>query len=176
VPVPPLGPAPAPASAEKGRVADGRFIDPRLAIEGDVPSGFDVDFEEPQTEVILRKPRPPAVVALSFVPEPATTETVDGFFQAAAASFATQLGGNNLRLRGAQKTTLLGGAAQERSWDIDGTPGAVRITLAPACNGRAFYAVVRAAAEESSKRALEGFVGSLRARPGSPSAACAELE
>jgi hypothetical protein len=175
-PAPPLGSVAEPAAAAKGRVTDGRFVDPRLSLEAQVPSGFSADLEQSEAELLLRNPRPPAVAALSFVPEPATPETIDGFFQSAAASFATRIGGSTLKLRAATKTTLLGKAAQERSWDVDGTFAVVRITLAPACQGRAFYAVLRAAASAEADKALERFVGSLRQSAPGTSPACAELE
>jgi hypothetical protein len=175
-PSPPLGAVAETAAAEKGHVTDGKFVDPRLALEADVPSGFDADVEQPETELLLRKPRPPAVAALSFVAEPVTPDGVDGFFQSAAAVFATRIGGTTLKLRDTAKTTLLGKPAQERSWDVDGTFAVVRITVAPACEGRAFYAVLRAAASGQADKQLEGFVGSLRHNSRGPSPACAELQ
>ena len=73
------------------------------------------------------------------------------------------------------RTTLLGSSAQERAWEMDGTHGLLRITLAPACGGKGYYAVLRAATDDASRSALEKFVGSLHAtRPVSP--VCAELE
>ena len=75
----------------------------------------------------------------------------------------------------AQRTTLLGSSAQERAWEMDGTHALLRITLAPACGGKGYYAVLRAAADDASRSALEKFVGSLHAT-GPVSPACAELQ
>ena len=173
--VPPLGELPADARAEPAHISDGRFVSARLGIEGEVPPGFDPDLEVPAAELVLRKPRPAALASLMFVPENVNSEAVESFFQTAAASFASELGGSSLRLRGSQRTTLLGTSAQERAWEMDGTHGLLRITLAPACGGKGYYAVLRAAADDASRSALEKFVGSLHAT-GPVSPACAELE
>ena len=110
-----------------------------------------------------------------FVPETANPEAVEGFFQSAAASLASELGGSSLKLRGAQRTVLLGSSAQERAWEMDGTHALLRITLAPACGGKGYYAVLRGSADDVSRSALEKFVGSLHTT-GPVSPACAELE
>ena len=110
-----------------------------------------------------------------FVPEPVTPEVVEEFFETAPSAFANEVGGSSLKLRGAQRTTLLGGAAQERAWDVQGTRAVLRVTLAPACGGKGYYAVLRAAADDASRAALEKFVGSLRATHPEDSPACAEL-
>src|SRR5256885_9126567 len=115
-PLPPLGKVKSPAAAEKGRIEEGRFLDPRLRIEGDLPEGFDADVKQPQQEIVLRKERPTAVATVSFVPEAASPETVNGFFEATATALATQIGGTTVQLDGAEQTTLLGGAAPGRSW------------------------------------------------------------
>jgi hypothetical protein len=173
-PMPPLGKVK--AAAEKGRIEDGRFLDPRLRIEGDLPEGFDADLKQPQQEIVLRKERPAAVATVSFVPEAAAPETVNGFFESTAMALATQLGGTTVQLKGAQQTTLLGASAQERSWEVPGTRMLVRVTLAPACGGKAFYAVIRAAADEGPRKQLEKFVSSLRFLGDGPSPACEELQ
>jgi hypothetical protein len=175
-PTPPLGKVKPPAAAEKGRIEEGRFLDPRLRIEADLPEGFDADLKQPQQEIVLRKEQPTAVATVSFVPEAAAPETVNGFFEATAMALATQLGGTSVQLKGAQQTTLLGGAAQERSWEVPGTRMLVRVTLAPACGGKAFYAVMRAAADEVPRKQLEKFVSSLHFLGDGPSPACEELE
>jgi len=51
----------------------------------------------------------------------------------------------------------------------------LRVTVAPACGGKGYYAVLRAAADEASRAALEKFVGSLRGTDLQDSPACAEL-
>src|SRR5712692_9933080 len=173
---PPLGELPEGQQEEQARVVDGRFVSPRLGLTADVPPGFEADLEQPPAEIVLRKPQPEARASLVFVPEPVTSEIVDGFFQTAAAAFANQVGGSSLKLRGAQRTTLLGGAAQERAWDVQGTQAVLRVTLAPACGGKGYYAVLRAAADEASRAALEKFVGSLRGTDLQDSPACAELQ
>jgi hypothetical protein len=175
-PVLPLGELPADPTAVRPRVADGRFVSARLGVEGDVPSGFDADVEQPTAELVLSKSQGFAKAALVFVPEPVTPEAVEGFFQSAASGFATQAGGSNLKLRGAQRTTLLGASAQERSWNVGDTQAVLRITLAPACGGKGYFAVLRAAVDDSSRAALEKFVGSLHATGTKASPACAELE
>ena len=175
-PTPPLGKVKPAAAAEKGRIEEGRFLDPRLRIEGDLPEGFDADVKQPQQEIVLRKERPTAVATVSFVPEAASPETVNGFFEATATALATQIGGTTVQLKGAQQTTLLGGTAQERSWEVPGTRMQVRVTLAPACGGKAFYAVMRAAADEAPRKQLEKFVSSLRVLGNGSSPACEELE
>jgi hypothetical protein len=81
-----------------------------------------------------------------------------------------------VRAKGTQQTMLLGTAAQERSWEVPGTPMLVRITLAPACGGKAFYAVMRAAADDGPRNQLEKFVSSLHFLGDDPSPACEELE
>ena len=91
-------------------------------------------------------------------------------------TLATQIGGTTVQLKGAQQTTLLGGTAQERSWEVPGTRMQVRVTLAPACGGKAFYAVMRAAADEAPRKQLEKFVSSLRVLGNGSSPACEELE
>jgi hypothetical protein len=101
---------------------------------------------------------------------------VNGFFESTAMELATQLGGTTVQLRGAQQTMLLGGSAQERSWEVPGTRMLVRVTLAPACGGKAFYAVMRAAADEAPRKELEKFVSSLHFLGDGPSPACEELE
>ena len=45
-----------------------------------------------------------------------------------------------------------------------------------ACGGKAFYAVMRAAADEAPRKQLEKFVSSLRFLGDGPSPACEELE
>jgi hypothetical protein len=172
---PPLGEL-AEAGQEHARVVDGRFLSPRLGLQADVPPGFDADLEQPATEIVLHKPLPEARASLVFVPEPVSPETMEGFFQTAAVAFANQVGGSSLKLRGAQRTTLLGGSAQERAWDVQGTQAVLRVTLAPACGGKGYYAVLRAAQDEGSRAALEKFVGSLRATGAGESPACAELQ
>jgi hypothetical protein len=173
---PPLGELPEGQQEEQARVVDGRFVSPRLGLAADVPPGFEADLEQPPAEIVLRKPHPEARASLVFVPEPVAPETLEAFFQTAATAFANQVGGSSLKLRGAQRTTLLGGAAQERAWDVQGTQAVLRVTLAPACGGRGYYAVLRAAADEASRAALEKFVGSLRGTDLQDSPACAELQ
>jgi len=175
-PLPPLGKVKPPAGAEKGRIEEGRFLDPRLRLGADLPEGFDADVKQPQQEIVLRKERPTAVATVTFVPEAAEPATVNGFFEATATALATQLGGMAVQLKGAQQTTLLGGTAQERSWEVPGTRMLVRVTLAPACGGKAFYAVMRAAADEAPRKELEKFVSSLHFLGDGPSPACEELE
>jgi len=175
-PLPPLGKVKAPGAAEKVRIEEGRFLDPRLRIEADLPEGFDADLKQPQQEIVLRKERPSAVATVSFVPEAAAPETVNGFFEATAMALATQLGGTTVQAKGTQQTMLLGTAAQERSWEVPGTRMLLRVTLAPACGGKAFYAVMRAAAEEAPRKELEKFVSSLHFLGDGPSPACEELE
>jgi hypothetical protein len=157
-------------------VIDGRFVSQRLGLEADVPPGFEADLQEPAAELVLRKPRPQARASLLFVPEVATPELVESFFETSAVAFANEVGGSSLKLRGSQRTTLLGAAAQERAWNVEGTGAVLRVTLAPACGGRGYYAVLRAAADEASRSALEKFVGSLRANGAADSPACAELQ
>ena len=175
-PVAPLGELPGDALSERARVVDGRFVSARLGVEGEVPPGFEADFDQPTAEIVLRKPRPEARASLVFVPEAVTPEIVDAFFQTTATAFADEVGGSSLKLRGAQRTTLLGSAAQERAWNVEGSGAVLRVTLAPACGGRGYYAVLRAAADDASRSALEKFVGSLRANGAEDSPACAELQ
>ena len=157
-------------------MADGRFVSTRLRVEGDVPPGFDADVEQPTAEIVVRRSRAQANASLLFVPEPPTPESMDGFFQNAATAFANELGGSSLKLRGALHTTFLGKPAQERAWDVQGTRAVLRVTLAPACGGKGYYAVLRSAIDDSSAFALEKFVGSLRASSPDESPACAELQ
>jgi hypothetical protein len=175
-PTPPLGAMNRSAEVEGSHLKDGRFIDPRVAIVGELPPGFDADLSQPEQEIVLRKEEPAAVASVSFVPEAASAEMVDGFFQTTALAMATALGGSTLEPKGTQKTMLLGGTAEERSWEVPGTRMEVRVTLAPACDGKAFYAVTRAASEEAPRQALEKFVSSLRVLGVDPSPACEELE
>jgi hypothetical protein len=175
-PAPPLGAVRSDEQDEHARVADGRFVSPRLGIEADVPPGFEADVDQPAAEIVLRKPRPEAQASLLFVPERATPEVVDAFFQTAATAFANEVGGSSLKLRAAQRTTLFGSAAQERAWDVQGTQAVLRATVAPACGGKGYYAVLRAAADEASRAALERFVGSLKKNGADASPACAELQ
>jgi hypothetical protein len=171
-----LGALPAEAQSERARVVDGRFVSGRLGVEADVPPGFEADLDQPEAEIVVKRARPEARASLLFVPEAVTPEVVDTFFQTTATAFANQVGGSSLKLRGAQRTTLLGSAAQERAWNVEGTGAVLRVTLAPACGGRGYYAVLRAAADEASRSALERFVGSLRANGAADSPACADLQ
>ena len=173
--VTPLGELTAAAQAERARVVDGRFVSARLGVEAMVPPGFEADLDQPSAEIVLRKPQPEARASLVFVPETVTAEIVDAFFETTAMAFANP-GGSSLKLRGAQRTTLLGSAAQERAWNVEGTGAVLRVTVAPACGGRGYYAVLRAAADEASRSALEKFVGSLRTNRADDSPACAELQ
>jgi len=173
---PPLGELSEGQQEAQARVVDGRFVSPRLGLTADVPPGFEADLEQPPAELVLRKPQPEARASLVFVPEPVAPDTLEGFFLTAATAFANQVGGSSLKLRGAQRTTLLGAVAQERAWDVQGTQAVLRVTLAPACGGRGYYAVLRAAADEASRSALEKFVGSLRGTDLADSPACAELQ
>jgi hypothetical protein len=59
---------------------------------------------------------------------------------------------------------------------VQGTQAVLRATLAPACGGKGYYAVLRAAADEASRAALEKFVASLRGTDLQDSPACAELQ
>jgi hypothetical protein len=59
---------------------------------------------------------------------------------------------------------------------VEGTRAVLRVTLAPACGGKGYYAVLRAAADEATRSALEKFVGSLRVNGAEDSPACAELQ
>ena len=174
--VPPLGAIRTDDGDERGHVAEGRFVSPRLGIEADVPPGFETDVDQPAAEIVLHKPRPEAKASFLFVPEPVTPEVVDAFFQTTAASFASEVGGSSLKLRAAQRTTLLGTAAQERAWDVQETHAVLRATVVPACGGRGYYAVLRAAADEASRAALEKFVGSLRKNGADDAPACADLQ
>jgi hypothetical protein len=173
---PPLGRIAEGPQEEHARVVDGRFESPRLGLQAELPPGFEADVEQPTAEIVLRKPRSPARASLLFVPEPVTPEVVEGFFETVPSAFASEVGGSSLKLRGAQRTTFLGGAAQERAWDVQGTRAVLRVTLAPACGGKGYYAVLRAAADDASRAALEKFVGSLRATHAEDSPACAELQ
>ena len=175
-PVAPLGQVREDEGGARASVADGRFVSPRLRIEADVPPGFDADVEQPSAEIVVRKSRPQANASLLFVPEPPTPDGLEAFFQNAATTFANELGGSSLKLRGALHTTLLGKAAQERAWDVQGTRAVLRVTLVAACGGKGYYAVLRSATDDSSAYALEKFVGSLRASSPDESPACAELQ
>jgi hypothetical protein len=174
--VPPLGQVREDAGASRATVADGRFVSPRLRVEGDVPPGFEADVEQPSVEIVVRKSRPQANASLLFIPEPPTPDSMEAFFQSAATNFANDLGGSSLKLRAALHTTLLGKPAQERAWDVQGTRAVLRVTLAAACGGRGYYAVLRSATDDSAAYALEKFVGSLRASSPDESPACAELQ
>ena len=173
---PPLGRIAESPQEEHARVVDGRFESPRLGLQAELPPGFEADVDQPTAEIVLRKPRSPARASLLFVPEPVTPEVVEGFFETVPSAFASEVGGSSLKLRGAQRTTFLGGAAQERAWDVQGTRAVLRVTLAPACGGKGYYAVLRAAADDASRAALEKFVGSVRATHAEDSPACAELQ
>jgi hypothetical protein len=175
-PMAPLGEIPADAQSERARIVDGRFVSARLGVEADVPPGFEADLDQPAAEIVLRKPLPEARASLVFVPEAVTPELVDAFFQTTATAFANEVGSSSLKLRANQRTTLLGSAAQERAWNLEGTGAVLRVTVAPACGGRGSYAVLRAAADEASRSALEKFVRSLRANGAEDSPACAELQ
>jgi hypothetical protein len=175
-PAPPLGQVRDDDGAARAVVANGRFVSPRLRIEGDIPIGFDADVAQPTAEIVVRRLRPPATASLAFVPQPPTADAMDSFFQSAATSFANELGSSSLKLRAAQQTTLLGKPAQERAWDIQGTRAVLRVTLAPACGGKGYYAVLRSAVDDSSRPALDNFVSSLKASSPDDSPACAELQ
>ena len=56
------------------------------------------------------------------------------------------------------------------------THAVLRATVVPACGGRGYYAVLRAAADEASRAALEKFVGSLRKNGADDAPACADLQ
>ena len=174
--VPPLGEGHDETGATQARVADGRFVSPRLRIEGDLPIGFDADVEQPSIEIVVRRTRSQASASLMFVPEPPTADTVDSFFQNAATAFANEIGGSTLKLRAALQTTFLGKPAQERAWDVQGTRAVLRVTLAPACGGKGYYAMLRSAIDDNSRLALEKFVTSLQASSPDESPACAELQ
>jgi hypothetical protein len=161
-PVPPLGHVRQDDGASRARVADGRFVSSRLRVEGDIPPGFEADVEETSAEIVVRRSRPQANASLLFVGEPPTPDSVEAFFQTAATNFANALDGSSLKLRAAVHTTLFGKSAQERAWDVQGTRAVLRVTLAAACGGKGYYAVLRSAADDSSAHALEKFVGSLR--------------
>jgi len=157
-------------------VRDGRFVSPRLRVEGDLPIGFDTDIEQPSAEIVLRRSRAQASASLMFVPEPPTSDAMDAFFQNAATTFANELGGSSLKLRAAMHTTFLGKPAQERAWDVQGTRAVLRVTLASACGGKGYYAMLRSAVDDSARLALEKFVTSLHASSPDESPACAELQ
>jgi hypothetical protein len=173
---PPLGQVRDDDGATRAVVANGRFVSTRLRVEGDIPIGFDADVGQPSAEIVVRRSRPQASASLVFVPQSPTTDAMDAFFQSAATTFANELGGSSLKLSALLQTTLLGKSAQERAWEVQGTRAMLRVTLAPACGGKGYYALLRSAVDESSRPALDNFARMLKASSPDDSPACAELQ
>ena len=171
-PAPPLGAVAAPPEAAPARVAGGKLQSPRLALEAEVPAGWAQSEATPPTEVAFGK-QGQGGASLSFVPETLAGEQLDTFFQSAASAVAASQGAH-LSFTGKAERKLLGGAAEERAWKMEGTPVTVRIEIAPFCGGRASLLLVRLETTDEAKTALDHFASTLAVT--GPAPACAELE
>ena len=171
-PAPPLGDVPPPPTVEAARVENGKFVSPRLGLEGTLPDGYQPDTGNPVAEITIKRPNA-GLAALSFVPETLTGEALETFFQTASGQLASAQG-VHLVLSGTRERKLVGATAQERAWLVDGGSGSLRIDVAPYCNGKASITLVRFESGPGATAALERFVESIQSTGTAP--ACAELE
>ncbi len=170
--VPPLGDVPAPAEPPPARVDDGHFFSARLALQGDVPEGYEADFSNPVSELAIKKAGAGGAT-ITFLPEALTGEGLDAFFQSASAQIAAVQGGH-LKYSGRTQRTVAGARAEERTWAVEDAGMELRIAVAPYCGGRASLTVLRLTNDASTSATLDHFLASIH--PTGPSPACADLE
>jgi hypothetical protein len=169
---PPLGDVPPPPVVPAARVEAGRFVSPRLALEGNVPEGYQADQSNPVAELAIKRAGD-GQAALSFVPEALSADALEAFFEAASSQIATAQGAH-LAFSGKTQQKLAGAAAEERSWTMDGNRGVVRIDVAPFCGGKAALALVRFESSGAATAALQTFADSIHST--GPASACADLQ
>ena len=172
--VKPLGEVAPPVEARRTRIDQGRFVSERLGITGALPHGFTSDVDSPAAELVLQQPG--SFASLTLVTEPLTPEGGEAFAAATAAQLSQgPLAGKALSLVSKGARELLGESAEERTWVVGDGSSRLRIALLPACEGRAFLALVRVQPAEGAQAALDAFAASLQRTP-ERAKACAELE
>jgi hypothetical protein len=171
--VPPLGDVPAPAAPLPARIEGRRFVSARLALEGLVPEGYEPEPGAPAAEISFRRSgEAGGVASLSFVPEALSGDSLEAFFDTAAAQIGAARGGGHLSFVGKVQRTLADAKAEERTWKLQGAQ--LRIQVAPFCGGKAALALVRIESSDAAQATLDRFAASIK--PTGPAPACAELE
>jgi hypothetical protein len=174
--VPPLGDVPAPPVPGPARYEDGHFASPRLALEGTLPEGYQADASNPAAEISIKRTGPVGGSAsLSFVPEALYGQSLEAFFETAAAQIGAAQGGGHLSYGGKAQRILVGARAEERNWRVEGGGLQLRIEVAPFCEGKAALALVRLESSEAARAALDGFAASIKSTIGA-APVCTELE
>ena len=173
---PPLGDVPPPpAPPEPARVEDGRFVSSWLSLEGPVPEGYELDSSNAAAEISIKRSGPVGGSAsLSFVSQPLAGESLESFFDTAAAQISASQGGGHLSYAGRVRRVLAGVAAEERSWKMEGGGLDLRIEVGSFCEGKAALTLVRLEGSDAARAALDRFAASIK--PTGTAPACAQLE
>jgi len=170
---PPLADVPPPpAPAQPVRIDNGHFVSSRLGLSGDVPEGYETDPTNPLAELAIKKAGAGGAT-LSFVAESLSGDSLDAFFQSAAAQIAAAQG-NRLTYVGKSKRMLAGAPAEERAWAIENAGMQLRIDVAPYCGGKAALALLRLEGGLAVRATLDDFATSLQKT--GVALACGDLE
>jgi hypothetical protein len=169
---PPFGEMPAPPGPT--RIEEGHFTSAWLALEGAVPEGYQPDPGNPTAEVsIKRLGVAGGAASLSLLGEPLSGDSLESFFEKAAAQIAAQHGGHPSLVGKAQRT-LAEASAEERTWKIEGAGVQLHIEVGAFCGGKGSLALVSIESSEAAKATLERFASSIKSTGTAP--ACSELE
>jgi len=172
---PPLGDVPEPAPRPLARVEGARFISPQLALEGPVPEGYEADASNPAAEISFKRSgESGGAASLSFVPEALSGNSLEAFFDTAAAQIGAAQGGGRLSYVGKSQRTLADAKSEERTWKVADQGMQLRIEVAPFCGGKAALALVRIESSDAAQAELDRFASAIKPTGAAP--ACAELE
>jgi len=111
--------------------------------------------------------------SLSLLGEPLSGDSLETFFEKAAAQIGAQQGGHPSLVGKAQRT-LAEASAEERTWKIEGAGVQLHIEVGGFCGGKGSLALVSIESSDAAKATLERFASSIRSTGTAP--ACSDLE
>jgi hypothetical protein len=150
----------------------GTFTSSRLGLSAKVPDEFS-PLHLNVADFAVASPTRGALCAISFVPEAPTEESQRDLFSAYVGDVADWPGGLVPDLPSAG--TLWGHESTEQVWMAPSGAFHLRLSIVPACNGRAYFAVVRAGRRSSvAEDAMREWMNGIERKQGEPPA-CADL-
>ena len=173
VTIPPIKPR---VTTRPPSIVLGAYVDERLGIRLPIPSAYGARVED-EVFVMVRRSQPPASGSISVSDWTVNADNVEQLFQEFAEAF--QGAGDDAGQLVTVETTAVElplGKATARTWDIEGTPGKLRLLILPLCHRTGSVAFSQLWYDDTGRAELGHWLAGLEPLAKGPPPICAELD
>ncbi len=180
-PAPPLGPVSIPpakplVTTRPPSIVLGAYVDERLGIRVPIPAAYGARIED-EVFVMIRRSQPPASGSISVSDWTVNDANVEQLFLEFAQAFESA--GDDAGRLVTLETTKVGlplGEATARTWEIEGTPGKLRLLILPVCGRTGSVAFSQLWYDDTGRVELGRWLAGLAPLAEGPPPICSELD